>query len=52
MKKIYQNPEINIVKIETTQMIAQSFENKLGTSGGNGSSALGRQGSSWDDDEE
>lgn len=55
MKKTYQNPEINIVKIETTQMIAQSdFENRLGTSsvGGNGSNALGRQGSSWDDDEE
>ena len=57
MKKTYQNPEMKIVKVQMTQMIATSnpdgFVGTLGSNGGNGNDALGRRGGSlWDDDEE
>ena len=50
MKKIYQNPETTIVKVQTTQMIAVSTqmygENATGD-------AMGRRGGNvWDDDED
>lgn len=57
MKKTYQNPKMTIVKVHTNKMIAASpdgFAGSLGDSshGGNGNRALGRRGSSWDDEEE
>lgn len=52
MKKIYQNPEIKVVKIQTAKMIAAS---QLGI-GDNVESASGaesrRFGSHWDDEED
>ena len=52
MKKIYQNPEIKIVKVQTAQIMAGSpgyGGNTIETSGN-----LSREngGSLWDDDEE
>ena len=57
MKKTYQNPETNIVKVQMAQMIAASpdgFKGTLGTEseGGDGSGALSRRGGLWDDDED
>ena len=60
MKKTYQNPETNIVKVQMAQMIAasdqqpQGFNGTLGTEseGGDGSGALSRRGGLWDDDED
>ena len=47
MKKIYQNPEINVVKIQTTQMIAVSMVGKDATG-----TAMSRDTNDlWDDDE-
>ena len=57
MKKIYQNPEITVVKIQPSQMIATSnpedFEGTLGGSdkGGNGDEGLSKGGGFWSDDE-
>ena len=52
MKKIYQNPEITVVKIQPTQMIAASFEKVLGETETAGSNALGKSGwDMWADDE-
>lgn len=50
MKKIYQNPEVKIVKVQTAKMIAASTEmyGKDATD-----AAMSRQGGSlWDDDED
>lgn len=49
MKKTYQIPTTDIIKIETAQMIATS----LGVSDKEAESGvmLGRGGSAWDDDE-
>ena len=51
MKKTYINPVMNVVKIETQQMLAASPDGFLGglnTSGGDGGSALSRE----DDDDD
>ncbi len=55
MKKIYQNPTIHVVNIKTQSLMQEvsGFDNRLGTTSGDGSSALGRQrGRFFDDDEE
>lgn len=56
MKKTYMIPATLVMKVETAQMIATSvdgFNSSLNTTGGSGSSALGRRGGDfWDDDEE
>ncbi len=53
MKKTYQNPEIKIVKIETTQMIAASEQMGFGTSVTTATSADSRQSYDfWYDEEE
>ena len=52
MKKTYINPVMNVVKIETQQMLAASnpdgFAGGLNTTGGSGSNALGREDDDWD----
>ena len=49
MKKIYQIPEIKVVKIQAAQMIASS----LGVEGeAVGTTMLSREGSFFDDDDE
>lgn len=50
MKKIYQNPEMKIVKIQTAQMIAVSTKMYGKNATGD---AMSRQGNSlWDDDDD
>ena len=50
MKKIYQNPTIKIVKIQTQQMLAESVD--VGTTY-NGETVLSRRDRSvWDDEDE
>ena len=50
MKKIYQNPEIKVIKVQTAKMIAVSAE-MFGKDAE--SEALSRRGDFlWDDDEE
>lgn len=49
MKKTYINPEIEIVRIETSQMLAVSGE--FGEGGKPGSGAASR-GDYWDEDDE
>ena len=51
MKKIYQNPKIKIVKVQTAQMVASSpgYGGNTTESSGNLSRRFG--GSLWDDDE-
>ena len=55
MKKIYQNPEIKTVKVQTAKMVATSTT-QIGVSetNYNGSSTVESRngGSFWDDDEE
>jgi hypothetical protein len=51
MKKIYKNPEMKIVKVQSARMIAASEVNyggKTSSTSGN----LSRQSNGWDDDEE
>ena len=51
MKKIYKNPEIKMVKVQTAQMIATSTVEMYGTNAN--SAGMSRDGGSfWDDDEE
>ena len=52
MKKIYQNPEIKIVKVQTAQMVAASpgYGGSTGETSGNLSREF--RGSLWDDDED
>ena len=52
MKKIYQNPEIKMVKVQTTQMIAASELRGFGDSVESASGAESRGGGFWDDEEE
>lgn len=53
MKKIYKNPELKVVKIQTARMIAVSGLNSaLGTTEKSGNQALGRQGGFIDDEDE
>lgn len=56
MKKIYQNPEIKIVKVQTAKMIADSTRMGINSSDpalDNESSVASRRGGSfWDDDED
>ena len=56
MKKIYQNPEIKIVKVQTAQLLAGSnpegFDGNLGGEGGNGDEGLSRGGDFFDDEGE
>lgn len=55
MKKTYQNPEMKIVNVQTTQLMAGSpdgFNSTKGTTKVSGSAALGRGGSYWDDEDE
>ena len=50
MKKIYQNPEIKVIKVQTAKMIAASTEMYGKDATG---SAMSRQGGSlWDEDED
>ena len=55
MKKIYQIPTTKVVKMQSMQILAGSnpdgFHGALGGDGGNGSNALSRGGSVWDDDD-
>lgn len=50
MKKLYKNPEIKIIKVQTAQILAES----LGIQGeAQGSTMLSRDGGSfWDDEDE
>jgi hypothetical protein len=52
MKKTYINPEMNVIKIATQQMLAASgpdgFSGGLNNSGSGGGNALGRE-DDWDD---
>lgn len=53
MKKIYQNPKITIIKIQAAKILAGSdpeFNGRLNNEGGDGSNALSRGGSFFDDD--
>lgn len=50
MKKIYQNPEIIVINVQTSQLMQASPNYGGSTSKTSGN--LSRQGSSWDDDEE
>ena len=46
MKKTYQNPEMEVIKIATAQMLAASvegFATDLNNTGGSGSGALSRE---------
>ena len=53
MKKIYHNPEIKIVKVQTAQMIAASEKRGFGDSVESASGAESRRfGGFWDDDDE
>lgn len=55
MKKIYQNPEIKIVKVETSKILAGSSEETLNYGGSTTKSSgnLSRDGGDfWDDDDE
>lgn len=56
MKKTYQTPETTIVLVQTTQMIAASFEETVNENPteeqGNGGNALSRRRSVWDFDDE
>ena len=54
MKKHYQTPAMMAVKVETTLLQVASVKGNADLKMGGGSSqvARGRQGSSWDDDEE
>ena len=54
MKKIYQNPEIKIVKIQTQQMMAGSEQMGFGTPTEDAGEAESRKyrGSLWDEEEE
>ncbi len=51
MKKIYKNPELKVVKIQTTKMIAASLGFGAGVDNANGAEAR-RGGSLWDDEED
>ena len=50
MKKIYQNPEINVIKIQTSQMMAGSpgYGGETTQTSGN----YGKGGGFWSDDED
>lgn len=51
MKKIYQNPEIKIVNIQTAQLMTDSMA--VGNAYQSGDAVLSRDGGSfWDDDDE
>lgn len=50
MKKIYINPEINVVKIQPAQMIANSTPGYGGTTNETSGNAA-KGGWNWDDDE-
>ena len=50
MKKIYCNPNIEVVKIETRQMLADSYTNPFGEGTKNGNQACARGG--WFDEGE
>lgn len=50
MKKTYINPTMCVVKLQTTMMLAASFNEQLNTTGGDGSNALGRD-YEFDDEE-
>ena len=53
MKKIYQNPEIKVVKIQTAKMIAASEKVSFGASVDTAEGAESRRfGSHWDDEED
>ena len=49
MKKIYLNPTTTILKIETINMIATSFDEEIGNSGKDGSAGLSRDYDDWDE---
>ena len=52
MKKIYQNPEIKIVKVQTAQMIAASDQRGFGDDVDTASGAESRRfGGLWDDED-
>jgi len=49
MKKIYIQPTVQIVNVQTTHTIlALSFEETLNTTGGNGSAALSKEEEDWE----
>lgn len=53
MKKTYQKPEMKSVKIQAMRIFAASpegFNQKLNTTGSNGSHALGRDGA-WEEED-
>ena len=52
MKKIYQNPEMTIVNVQMSQMIAASDELRFGSSVNTASGAESREGRFFDDDED
>ena len=50
MKKIYQKPAINIVKVKVGNLMeASQFDDQLNKTGKEGSKALGRAWDEWDD---
>ncbi len=55
MKKIYQNPETKVVRVEVTHMIAASERISIGASVESASGAESRRGrgsSLWDDEDD
>ena len=50
MKKIYSNPRIDVVKIETHKMLAESTTAVIGSGTKSGGEACGRDG--WFDEDE
>ena len=50
MKKIYQKPAINIVKVKVGNLMeASQIDKTLNDTGGSGTKALGRAWYEWDD---
>ena len=43
MKKTYMQPSVEVVKVQTEEMIAASYNSALGTTGVDGSNALGKE---------
>jgi hypothetical protein len=52
MKKIYQNPTLTIVNVQTTQMIAASEQRGFGGNVTTATGAESRRNTLWDDEEE
>ena len=52
MKKIYQNPDIKVIKVQTMQMIAESMDANRTYGNGVGITLSSRQSNDWGDDDD